>query len=190
MREKQQDMRYKRTQRNLRSALIELLNEKRIDAISVRELSERADINRATFYLHYDSPYALLVSLENQLFDTIMASYKSNARNDPEAFFSTVYQCIYDNFELSKALLHQSASNDFWDKLGNELQECYINNFVRWKNDPPYQPDELEYYCAFVKDGYLSIVKRWIRNDMQESTDYMVALSLRFLSHIKIDAMF
>ena len=106
-------MRYRRTQRNLRQALIALLSEKPIDAISVRELAERADINRATFYLHYDSPQALLVSLENKLLDTIMAAYRENAVHNPAAFFTAVYRCIAEHEDLAKALLRQNAAHDF-----------------------------------------------------------------------------
>lgn len=46
--------------RMLKEALIELLNEKKIGSISVRELAERADINRSTFYSHYEDVYQLL----------------------------------------------------------------------------------------------------------------------------------
>ncbi|WP_207706266.1 TetR/AcrR family transcriptional regulator [Clostridium sp. HBUAS56017] len=57
------DRRYRRTQNQLKKAIIELLKVKNINQISVRELSEMADINRATFYLHYKTPYDLLMHL-------------------------------------------------------------------------------------------------------------------------------
>lgn len=185
MREKKHDMRYKRTQRNLRSALIELLKDKKIDKISVRELSERADINRATFYLHYDSPYELLVSLENELFDKVFSAYKNNAIHNPDDFFSLLYKCIYENHELSRILFNPNIGYNFWEKLSNEIQSYYINNLR--KNHFSVDKKELEYYCAFVKGGYVSIIKYWILNEMQESPEYMVDISRRLLSHIKAD---
>lgn len=186
MRAKKQDMRYQRTQRFLKAALIELLQEKRIDKISVRELAERAEINRATFYLHYDSPYALLMALENQLFNTIMESYKENVMKNPDSFFVALYQCIEENYELSKILMQPHTAGDFWEKLSDELQICYLDNFIDLSSAAPYDEKELAYYCAFVKDGYLSIVKLWILNGMQEPIEEMVAISMRFLSHIRI----
>lgn len=187
MKEKKQDMRYKRTQRNLKAALIELLKEKNINKISVRELSERSDINRATFYLHYDSPYDLLASLETELFDKVFSSYKNNALNNPDDFFLTLYKCIYENYELSKILFNQNTGYNFWGKLSNELQSYYINNLRR--KHFPYDKKELEYYCTFVKDGYLSIVKHWILNGMQESPEYMVEISRKFLLRVLINDM-
>ena len=187
MREKQQDMRYRRTKRNLRKALIVLLSEKNIDAISVRELAEKADINRATFYLHYESPRAMLLSLENQLYDTIMSAYQNNAVSNPAAFFETVYRCLLDHAELSGVLLHQNNVHGFWEKLGCALRDEYTTHFL--PEHPPYAQTDLQYYLAFVKDGYISIVKQWILSGMKESPDYMVSISQRFLKHIRIDRL-
>ena len=47
------DRRVRKTKKQLRLALMELLAEKSAKSISVRELTERADINRGTFYIHY-----------------------------------------------------------------------------------------------------------------------------------------
>ena len=54
------DRRVRKTRESLITALITLLEKKNINEISVRELSELADINRGTFYLHYKDPYDML----------------------------------------------------------------------------------------------------------------------------------
>lgn len=66
MKEPIKDRRYIRTQNQLKEALIKLLKTKNINQISVRELSSLADINRATFYLHYKTPYDFLMHLEEE----------------------------------------------------------------------------------------------------------------------------
>ena len=66
---KTEDSRVRRTKRLLRQGLTELLQEKSIKKITVRELSERVDINRGTFYLHYKDIYDLVSFLEPELFD-------------------------------------------------------------------------------------------------------------------------
>ena len=60
MEEKAMDRRVRKTRESLITALITLLEKKNINEISVRELSELADINRGTFYLHYKDPYDML----------------------------------------------------------------------------------------------------------------------------------
>ena len=54
------DRRVRRTRAQLRRALTELLEEKDIRSVTVRELTERADVNRGTFYAHYSDIYDLV----------------------------------------------------------------------------------------------------------------------------------
>ena len=59
------DRRVRRTKQQLRSALTTLLLEKDFSDITVREISERADVNRGTFYSHYRDAFDLLTSVED-----------------------------------------------------------------------------------------------------------------------------
>ena len=60
MQSKEVDPRIKRTRQLLQRAFMELLNEKSFSAISVQDITERATVNRATFYAHFEDKYALL----------------------------------------------------------------------------------------------------------------------------------
>ena len=61
------DRRVKKTKKQLRQALTDLMTEKPSKSISVRELAERADINRGTFYIHYQGVNDLLQRLEDEM---------------------------------------------------------------------------------------------------------------------------
>ena len=65
------DRRFKRTQQQLLCALKELIATKSVNNISVRELAELADVNRATFYLHYRDPYDMLEQIGNEFIDNM-----------------------------------------------------------------------------------------------------------------------
>ena len=65
------DRRVRKTKSQLRLALMELLVEKSAKNISVRELAERADINRGTFYIHYRDVGDLLQRLEDEMADRL-----------------------------------------------------------------------------------------------------------------------
>ena len=62
------DRRIRRTRALLRQGLIQLMDTKDIKDISVKELSDLADINRGTFYLHYNDIYDMLGKMEDELF--------------------------------------------------------------------------------------------------------------------------
>ena len=67
------DRRVIRTKKEIKETFISLLEEKNFEKISVRDLTERAGINRGTFYLHYLDKYDLLDKLEGELFAKIQA---------------------------------------------------------------------------------------------------------------------
>jgi AcrR family transcriptional regulator len=63
------DPRIERTREMLRNALMALIQEKGFDAISVQDITERARLNRATFYLHYRDKQDLLIRTNEEVFD-------------------------------------------------------------------------------------------------------------------------
>ena len=62
------DPRVKRTRQLLQSALMELIREKSVDSITVQDIAARAEVNRATFYAHFEDKYALLDYAAREIF--------------------------------------------------------------------------------------------------------------------------
>lgn len=54
------DLRIKKTKRAIRSAFAELIKEKPMEKITVKEIAELAEINKTTFYAHYETVYDLV----------------------------------------------------------------------------------------------------------------------------------
>lgn len=69
--EEVKDLRVRRTRKLLREALLDLATEKGFDAITVNDLTERAMINRATFYRHYRDKYELALAYATELLDEL-----------------------------------------------------------------------------------------------------------------------
>lgn len=68
------DCRVRRTHRRLRDALIELILEQGYDTITIQAIADRADVSRATFYLHYKDKDELLANSLEEMFDELVAS--------------------------------------------------------------------------------------------------------------------
>src|SRR5258707_7406050 len=71
--EKSVDPRVKRTRQLLQKALMELFTEKSMEEISIQDITERATVNRATFYAHFSDKYALLDSIVREQFQRTVA---------------------------------------------------------------------------------------------------------------------
>jgi len=69
------DPRVKRTRQLLQQALLELLREKSLEGISIQEITERATLNRATFYAHFPDKYALMDSIVREQFRRAIAEH-------------------------------------------------------------------------------------------------------------------
>src|SRR6266567_1121114 len=68
------DPRVKRTRQLLQQAFLELFREKSFASITVQDIAERATVNRATFYAHFEDKYALLDSMIREQFQQVVAS--------------------------------------------------------------------------------------------------------------------
>lgn len=79
-----------KTRGNIKQAFIELINEKGLDALTVSDITRRANINRGTFYLHFVDKYDLLEQLENETVDQLQ-SILLGERDIPEADLDQVF---------------------------------------------------------------------------------------------------
>src|SRR5699024_2162369 len=85
-----EDRRVRKTQNAIKLAFIQLLNEKDLDKITISDITHKADINRGTFYFHYEDKYMLLNKMENdyieELSNTLSTKDKFYVGMDAEAF--------------------------------------------------------------------------------------------------------
>ena len=88
------DRRVRKTRKLLKECLIRLLKEKRVQDITVRELTDMADLNRGTFYLHYKDVFDLLEKTEAELmdeFNSLVMSYDAKDLKQHPHWFSTIF---------------------------------------------------------------------------------------------------
>ena len=69
------DRRKRRTRSAIQKACVELIREKGFDNMSILDIAERADINRATFYLHFLDKYDMIYQFEQEIMDEIEANF-------------------------------------------------------------------------------------------------------------------
>ncbi|MDR1630452.1 MAG: TetR/AcrR family transcriptional regulator [Oscillospiraceae bacterium] len=120
-----QDRRIKRTRKSIFDALVELMLEKDIGNITVRELCERADVNKSTFYLHFMDIYDCRDSWSNELLEDIFSRISlityDDILNNPEqclnAFFDFFEQNLVFYEKMLNSPLKASSMLTFKDKI-------------------------------------------------------------------------
>lgn len=177
------DRRVRRTRAQLQKALLELLEEKDIRAITVQELARRADVNRGTFYAHYTDVYDLLDQMEDQLFldfAAMLGTYTpQQLQGDLSALLTDVFRFIRDNQALTLVFLSPQTEDAFFHRL-NAL--VYQKCLEEWQGLYPVAPPDTPNYCLdFVVSGAVGLARTWMRREFRESPEEMAALAGRLI---------
>ena len=116
------DRRAKRSRRLLKEGLLSLMQEKKFKDISARDITESADLNRGTFYLHYPDTQALLESIEDdllgeaqQIVDQHLEEFHAGVSLEP--LLLPILDFIQEKYKTITLLLRNSNASSFLDKL-------------------------------------------------------------------------
>jgi len=184
------DRRIQRTRQALHTALHELIEEKGYDAISIEEITERANVGRATFYLHYKDKEDLLLEefseMANekvQLISEIPFSewlpYQedikgSSKKTRPVPPLLIVFQHIYDHSEFYFLLLKSANSGRIVERIRKVSTESivkFVENKMQTDPIPLLFEVPIEFFAAFFSGALLSTVNWWLEEDMRHSPE-------------------
>lgn len=177
------DRRVRKTKEQLRKGLAELMNTKSIREITVKELVDKVDINRSTFYLHYTDIYQMLKSIENELLEEIMNVIRSYPeiplKEDNFPFIADIFQILDENREICCALLGNNGDMAFVHRIETVIAE---NSLHLLKNRYPDAEEELRYAYSFCLSGCVGMIKSWLINDHKNSPEHMAAITSKMVS--------
>lgn len=178
------DRRVRRTKAQLRQALTELLREKDLRSITVRELTERADVNRGTFYAHYKDIYDMLEQCEAQLFDSLgalLSGYTAQQlQGDLSPVLEEVFLFVEDNRDLIPILLTGQAKDPFFQRLYAVIREKCAGD---WRGAYPVGTEEagFAYALEFVVSGTVGLIQTWMHNGLQPPAREMAVFTGRLI---------
>ena len=183
--EKKMDRRVRKTRALLQEKLIQLMNEKDIKDISVKELSDLADINRGTFYLHYNDVFDMLNQLEEALFQEFNAildhSFEQRTAVSPNTVLLNIFTYIYKNQKLVKVMIGPHGDLAFINRLKTLVRERLKDILTEQTKDYP-QPD---FIYAYIVSGYVGVIETWMAAETpcepQEVADLCEKLVERWL---------
>lgn len=173
------DRRIRRTKKLLTEAFIELLSQKKLNEITIKELCEKADINRGTFYLHYQDIFDLKKQIECDLCDELIHLISPIADTDMKELDS--YQLFYQLFNYTKknevlfhALLGPNGDISFLTDLRTLFKEYYLSQAL---HDQPIDfTQNIEYAYDFISSGFTGLVTKWLEEDTPYSVEEMANL--------------
>lgn len=189
-----EDRRIRRSKRLLREALAYLIEERGFDGFSISELTERAGLNRGTFYAHFSDKDDLLQSLEREFFDDLgclreklqgisLREFLSAMSNGvPPRVCVEMFEIISEHGTLIRALLGSHGDAQFQARLRDRVCTDIIRGvlYEKYTRNPTAL---VEYYVAYYASAMLGLIQRWVQRDMQESPEEMarILMTIMFL---------
>ena len=183
MSDKKIDRRVRKTKQQLRNGFAELLKDKPVKDITVREIADYIDINRGTFYLHYKDIYDMMEQIQNEMFDEfnaiIDAHSPSELKKTAFPIAVDIFNYLAENSSMCRVLLSKNGDIAFVNRLKNIVKEKCLHGWIQLYNTKNTQ--NFEYFYSFIISGYLGLFETWLESGMNETPEEMAALAERLI---------
>lgn len=160
-----EDRRVRYTRTVLQQSLLELLRERPIERITVKEICERADVNRSTFYVHYASPKELLDSIKVQLYDKIKEERVSG--RDMRSMIAGICEAFQKHRDLILVICKSGRAVD--DLM--PIMELCKDDFMQPMADSGVPRDRLDMAYLFLTFGACAVIVSWVLGAFQNSAE-------------------
>lgn len=183
-----EDLRVIKSRIAIENAFINLVEMKGFAAISIKEIAEKAIVNRNTIYLNYGSKEGILESIVRASFqkyfgDITVEDMKiiSYGKKHIEQIFDNLFKVIDENIELYRVLLTDQASTGYLQTEVSKLRKQAIQLFKSTTKN--------EVYVSFILAGVWGVVNNYIvfaKGTKEENVKILSDLAISNLRHLSL----
>lgn len=198
---KKTDRRSRKTRAALAEALIELLEQKPLSSISVSELTRRADVNRTTFYAHYQDVFDMFNQLKREFCDICGELVDAHAEEIASDVYAPLLHDILEYFSANKGVfrvvLGDNADGSLFQEIiatvharclaaakpfeRAERAEETVRQAITTHREDAEMLCEMQF--DYIAGGVINAMRRWIENDCKQSVDLMTEALDSLIAH-------
>ena len=173
MSEKKPDRRTLKTRKAICDAFAELLTKKELHKITVQEISDKADVNRVTFYNHYLDVYDLYDKIEADVLVELglLILRLDDIRSDE--FFSCLIGYIDENKSIFKMMFSPNGTNKLREKF-SKLMEGLFRKIICEKKNTDISDNRIEYLSCYRTQGCIAIIEKWVAGGLSEPKEFII----------------
>lgn len=174
----------RKTKKMLKEGLLVLLKEKPISQITVIELCDSVDINRGTFYYHYDDIYDMLSTIEeeffNEFYEIIIRDLESSlSKDEPYLILTNVFYFFDENAELCETLLGPNGDLAFIQRIKKIVDEKCSDI---WRQTGFLLSSvEYELFNSFIINGYIGLLETWLKTGRKQTPEEMASFVVKII---------
>ena len=166
------DRRIVKTKESIRKAFLQLIQSKEFHKITVTELADTANIDRKTFYLHYNSISEILEEFEAELAGKVMALLKSHKNFDINFFFQGLNKIMMEDIGLYHRISETTSYSFLQTKCKDILKNTIKESFY---GKTGMTAQKFNVYAEYIASGIIGIYTDWLRSNsgmpLEELTD-------------------
>ncbi len=180
--EEKLDPRVVRTRKLLRQAVVDLVPEKGFSAITVQDITDRATLNRATFYLHYQDKNDLLMDVfNNMIISAVPDPPAEGAQGIPMSRpIVSVLTHVAEHADFYRAILGEEGVPLFMFRVRSYIEDIVLKwlKFGRTNSDEHLLVSP-EIAINYLGSAYLGVIAWWLNEDMPLSIDDLATQLVR-----------
>lgn len=184
----------RKTKKLIQTSFMQILENKSFESITVGDITEKAKINRGTFYLHYKDKFDLLEKVELQLFedlgnhiDDLQTNYsaKYTFEKGQEQLAATLFSSIKMHAPILKIFLSNHGRAGFHIRFRDAFSEKVRVNLQKNGDFNANLKVPLEYFLAFITSAFLGLIEQWVQNGLDKTPQEMTTLYIDIISFIQ-----
>lgn len=155
----------------IRNSFIDLMRQRPVTSITIKEICDIADVSRPTFYTHYRDQYDLLKSIEGETlayFENGVFGNKTKkmGRQGIRQLIEDVLLYIETNSNSVQVLLSENGDIGFQKKIFRQFV-AYLQYRMKNYSEKNLDEEKNEYYSIYTVNGIIALVHHWLKNDMK-----------------------
>ena len=167
------DPRKQKTRKALLDALAELLTDKELPKVTVQEISDKAQVNRVTFYNHFLDVYDLNDQLENEVLQD-MAFFLLSLEDLPsDKVFTRTIDYVDKNRTVFRLIFSPNGTGQLRQKLYKMIDGIFRQTQAE-KQHSDLKDLQLEYLASYRSQGCLAVIARWVRGGYAEPKEFIL----------------
>ncbi len=166
------DRRVEKTRTAIREAYFKILMENAEKRPTITQIAKAANIDRKTFYLHYDSVDDILREFIREKVEELVGRLKEEIIFEDsfniKKVFERLNQEIYENLQLFQFISTNKEYDYFLDQMREMLVEIVVESGGKYFS---LSAGELKFYAEFYISGIISVYTFWMKEGMPISID-------------------
>lgn len=188
------DRRIRKTKKTLKASLISLMQRKDFREISITDIVELADLNRGTFYKHYQYKEELLEEVMEDVIADLIISYREPYKHvdvftikELTASVIKIFEHVATFADIYTLVLKSNALPTLHDRICEELKKLPLEDLEDYRPNPKINKELASSYQAYA---ILGMIIEWVHTGFEYSSDYMAEQLLEIITNKPVDAVY